>query len=122
MTGRTNRKAPRPTKVQGAFQEQLSLIPKPPFCPILPPAHSAAAQALSDLLEGSITQIDWLKRGHGWRLAAAVKELDYLGWCPDSIRVSVGEWARPIALYSLPDYAKQAAYTMRRGDAHAGNE
>lgn len=100
---------------------QNELFALPEFCPILPPANSAAAQALSDLLTGSITQIEWLQNGHGWRLAAAIKELDYLGWCPESIRVRRNEWARPIALYSLPERAKQAAYTMRRsgGDAHA---
>ena len=115
------RKTPTPTKASGAFKEQLSLIPKPAFCPILPPTNSAAARALDDLTNGDLTQIDWLQSGKGWRLAAAVKELDYLGWEPQSIRVKCNGWSRPIALYSLPEKAKQAAYTLRHGggDAHA---
>ena len=101
------------------FPEQLSFLPTPAFCPILPPVHSAAAQALNDLLERDVTQLDWLESGNGWRLAAAVKALDYLGWEPQSIRVKCNGWSRKIARYSLPPKAKQAAYTMRQGGDHA---
>ena len=100
--------------------EQLSFLPDPPFCPILPPVHSAASLALDDLLAGDVTQIDWLKTGKGWRLAAAVKELGYLGWEPKSILIQCADWKNPIARYSLPEKAKQAAFTMRqKGGAHA---
>lgn len=109
-----NRKAPTPTKATGA-SEQNELFDLPAFCPILPPLGSAAEQALNDLLARDLTQIDWLNEGKGWRLAAAVKDLDYLGWMPDSIRVKCNGWGRPIARYSLPTKAKQAAYTMRQG-------
>ena len=114
------KKAPAPTKTQGAAGQD-ELFDLPAFCPILPPANSATATALDALLEGSITQIDWLNRGHGWRLAADVKQLDYLGWCPESIRIRVSGRARPIALYSLPERAKQAAHAMSHGGgaAHA---
>ena len=113
------KKAPTPTKATGA-NEQNELFDLPAFCPILPPRGSAAEQALNDLLARDLTQIDWLESGKGWRLAAAVKELDYLGWMPDSIRVKCNGWSRKIARYSLPAKAKQAAYAMRQqGRAHA---
>ena len=105
------KKAPRPSKVRGAIG-QGELFDIPVFCPSLPPAHSYAAQALYDLLNGTLTQLDWLQRGLGWRLAAAIKELDYLGWCPDSVRVNCAGWARPIARYSLSDVAKRTGWTM----------
>ena len=85
------KKAPTPTKATGA-NGQNELFDLPAFCPILPPRGSAAEQALNDLLARDLTQIDWLESGKGWRLAAAVKELDYLGWMPDSIRVKCNGW------------------------------
>lgn len=109
-----NRKAPTPTKATGA-SEQNELFDLPAFCPILPPVNSAAETALTDLLARDITQIDWLNEGKGWRLSAAVKQLDYLGWMPDSIMVRCNGWGRPIARYSLPAKAKQAAALMRGG-------
>ena len=102
------------------MSEQLSFLPAQPFCPILPPHGSAAEQALSDLLARDLTQIDWLNERKGWRLSAAVKSLDYLGWEPISIMVQHTDWPNAIARYSLPEKAKQAAYTMRQqGGAHA---
>jgi len=115
------KKAPTRDQATGAFSEQNELFDLPAFCPILPPANSAAARALVDLCAGDLTQIDWLDQGKGWRLAAAVKELDYLGWQPQSILVTCNGWPRPIALYSLLTKAKQAAHTLRNrgGGAHA---
>jgi hypothetical protein len=114
-------KAPTRVQASGAFSEQNELFDLPAFCPILPPPNSAAAQALADLCAGDVTQIDWLQQRKGWRLAAAVKELGYLGWEPVSVRVQCKGWPRPIARYSLGERAKQAAYTLRNrgGDAHA---
>lgn len=113
------KKAPTTYQASGAYGEQLSFLPTPEFCPILPPPNSAASVALHDLLGRDITQIDWLREGKGWRLAAAVKELDYLGWEPKSILVQCGEWKNPIARYGLPSKAKQAAHAMhqQRGQA-----
>lgn len=111
---------PTHDQAPGASGKQLSFLPAPTFCPILPPANSAASLALADLLERDLTQPDWLREGKGWRLAAAVKQLDYLGWEPKSVRVLCAEWGRKIARYSLPEKAKQAAFTMRQqGCAHA---
>lgn len=110
-----------PTRDQatGVSGEQLSFLPTPAFCPILPPHGSAAETALNDLLARDLTQIDWLKERKGWRLSAAVKSLDYLGWEPDSILVQHPEWPNAIARYSLPAKAKRAAAVMRKGGAHA---
>jgi len=102
--------------------EQLSFLPTPEFSPLMPPHGSAAEQCLYDLLERDLTQLDWLQSGNGWRLAAAVKVLGYLGWEPQSIRVLCNGWGKPIARYSLLPKAKQAAYTMRQqGGNHAGS-
>lgn len=95
------------------MSEQLSFLPAEPFFPSLPPHGSLSETALFDLLERDLTQRDWLREGKGWRLAAAVKELDYLGWQPKSIRV--GREAR----YSLPQAAKAFHYRMRNGGADA---
>jgi hypothetical protein len=97
--------------------EQLSFLPTEPFCPLLPPHGSAAEQALYDLAERDLTQLDWLREGKGWRLAAAVKAIDYLGWEPKSILVLCNGWSKPIARYSLPAEAKQALYAMRQQGA-----
>ena len=111
-------KRPRTRQSTGAA-EQLSFIPEPPFCPIFPNVHSAAGQVLLALLDGPTTQLDWLALGKGWRLAAAVKELDYLGWPVDSVLLKRQGWPRPIAVYSLPPKAKQAAVLMREVSGHA---
>lgn len=102
------------------MSEQLSFLPEPPFCPLLPPHGSAAEQALYDLMERDLTTLDWINEGKGWRLAAAIKELGYLGWEPKSILVLCNGWGKPIARYSLPAKAKQAFYAMRnKGADHA---
>ena len=86
----------------------------PAFCPLMPPCGSAAETALNDLLARDLTQIDWLNERKGWRLSAAVKSLDYLGWEPHAIMVQHPEWPNAIAKYSLPPKAKQAAVLMRQ--------
>ena len=113
------KKAPTLSKASGADGEQLSFLPLPPFSPISPPSNSKAAHALADLSKGSVTQLDWLKSGHGWRLSAAVKELGYLGWQPKSILVQVEGWLKPIARYSLTQEAMQAARATLRARGQA---
>ncbi|MBK7053190.1 MAG: hypothetical protein IPH54_22465 [Rhodoferax sp.] len=51
-----------------------------------------------------------------------MKDLDYLGWEPVSIRVKCNGWSRKIALYSWSTKAKQAAYTMRHGVTMQAND
>jgi hypothetical protein len=101
------------------MSEQFSFFPAAEFCPLMPPCGSAAETALNDLLARDITQIDWLNERKGWRLSAAVKSLDYLGWEPVSIMVHHPDWPNPIARYSLQAKAKQAAAAMRQGGEHA---
>ena len=94
---------------------QDELFDRPDFCPILPSRGTAAEIALNDLLLRELTHIDWIQECKGWRLSAAVKELGYLGWEPKSIRIKCKGWPRPIALYSLPERAKQAAARLLGG-------
>lgn len=102
------------------MSKQLSLLPEPPFFPLMPPAGTYADIALQDLLARDVTQIDWLAEGKGWRLAAAVKKLGYLGWEPESVPVHAPSRRRAIALYSLPAKAKQFVASMRQqGGDHA---
>lgn len=96
---------PRSRQSHGAAQ--LSLLPEPTFCPKSPNPNSPEAAVLVALLEGELTQVDWLRRGKGWRLAAAIKELDYLGWEPESILLKHEGWTKPIAVYQLPVKAKR---------------
>lgn len=79
---------------------QGELFQCPKFTTTFPTAGTRAALALDDLKRRPITQLDWLRPGRGWRLAAAVKEFDYLGWTVRAERVKVAQCARPIALYS----------------------
>ena len=97
------------------MNEPLSFLPPEPFCPLLPPHGSAAEQALTDLLARDWTTPEWDDAGNGWRLAAAVQVLKYLGWEPISIRVGYPGRKRPIARYSLPAKAQQAAVLLRKG-------
>lgn len=95
------------TRQSNGTSEQLSFLPEPAFCPKSPNPNSAEYVALVALLEGELTQIEWLKLGMGWRLAAAIKELDYLGWEPESILLKREGWTKPIAVYQLPVKAKR---------------
>lgn len=98
-------KKPRTRQSNGAAQ--LSLLPELAFCPKSPSPNSAEYAALVALLEGELTQVEWLKRGMGWRLAAAIKGLDYLEWEPESMLLKRDGWPRPIAVYQLPVKSKR---------------
>ena len=101
MSAAPKRKAPAPTKTQGAYGEQLSFLPPPPLSPTMPSLHSKPWLALVDMMEGPITQIDWLNMGRGWRLSAAFKALDYLGWPVGSEWVLADGNPEPIKRYFL---------------------
>jgi len=90
------------------------LVPAP-FSP-MPPAHGSRAELLLHTLcaRKSVTQPEWLALGQGWRLAATVKELDYLGWQVRRIRVEVNGCSKPIAQYSLSGRARRLAAAMRK--------
>lgn len=68
-----------------------------------PSPDSLAGRALADMLQGKhLRQSEWLE--HSWRLAAAIKELDYLGWPVVSMPVQIPTRQRPIADYCLPGW------------------
>jgi len=81
------RTAPPTDQANGAYVEQLSFFPQPEFCPTRPKKDSNSFKALVLMLDGPITQIEWLERRLGWRLAATINELVNLGWQPISKRV-----------------------------------
>ena len=101
------------------MSEQLSLLPPVLFWSLLPPHIGSIEQALYNLMEGNLAQIDWIADRNLWRLSPAVKSLNSLGWEPKSIMVQHPAWISAIARYSLPLKPKQAACTMRKqGGAH----
>jgi len=107
------------TAQESGAGEQLSLFPAPLFRPISPPSNTAYGLALVDLLTRDLTQPDWLEMGRGWRLAAAINKLNYLGWCIISTRVKYKGRSHKIVRYSLSEEAKQAAHAMLGSAASA---
>jgi len=82
--------------------EQVELFERH-FNASFPNPDSQAGIALADLLKGRrLRQAEWLHVG--WRLAAAIKELGYLGWPVNSLPVHIEGRKRPIAAYSLPSW------------------
>jgi hypothetical protein len=97
--------------------EQLSFFPKPPLNPTMPAPYSKAWLLLRDLLQGPVTQIDWLNMGRGWRLAAAFKELLYLGFPGEAEWVHADGWERPIKRYSMKPEGLEVALSRMKGGA-----
>lgn len=86
-----------------------------PFAPTLPAPGSRAETLLHTLVSRkALTQPEWLALGNGWRLAATVKELDYLGWQVRRIRVEVSGWPKPVAQYSLSRRARRLVVALRK--------
>jgi hypothetical protein len=86
-----------------------------PFNPTLPAPGSRAETLLHTLANSkTLTQPEWLAQGNGWRLAATVKELDYLGWQVRSTRVEVSGWPKPVAQYSLSGRARRLVAALRK--------
>jgi len=98
--------------------EQIPMFEGPAFMPLMPSPGTLPEQALFDLMTmPEVSQIDWLKSGYGWRLAPAIKVLNYLGWCVQSVLATPPGRKRPIAFYSLSEQAKQAM--RQQGGVHA---
>ena len=71
-------KNPESGQASSGFK-QYSFFPDPEFNPIFPSTQSLAYQALSRMLKGErLTQPRFDL--HCWRLAAYIKDLDYLNW------------------------------------------
>jgi hypothetical protein len=118
------RKAPAPTKTQGAEGEQLSFLPPPPFCPTWPTRGTLADAALGMFMDGQmLDHPDFEGRTQSWRLGAVVFSLRALGWPIETIEIPSPTEASPdrvIALYRLESrYIAQAlaALNGRRADA-----
>ncbi len=103
---------PTAHQASGVSREQAEMFDRPVFCPLLPPKNSTTEQVLFALMARDLKQFEWLMAGYNWRLAAEIKELDYLRWEPISIRVKVNGWGRKIARYSLSPKAKQVAFAL----------
>lgn len=107
------RKAPAPSKVTGAFGEQLSFLPPPPFCPTWPQRGTLADRALKTLMDGKlIDHSDFIESTQSWRLGAVIFTLRTLGWPVETIEVPSPTKQCPdriIALYRLDGkYTAQA--------------
>ena len=101
------KKAPAPTKTQGAFDaEQLSFLDPPPFSPSWPANGSLADRALQMLMQGlPITHPDFQRETQSWRLGAVIFTLRSLGWPVETLEVPSPTEDNPsrfIARYVLP--------------------
>ena len=113
------KKAPAPTKTQGASGEQLSFLPPPPFCPTWPRHGTLADRALGLLMDGQmLDHPDFQDVTQSWRLGAVIFTLRTLGWPVETI-----ESPRPtehcpdrlIALYRLDGKYTAQALAMNGG-------
>ncbi len=108
--------APRDT---GILANNGDLFPDtlPPFAPRRPEPGTLPSEVLARLLTGErLTQVSF--GFHGWRLAAYIKELDYLGWpirrCSVPRPKSCGS-GRPVKEYWLTPDTIQKARTLQQG-------
>lgn len=105
--------------VDSTAQLQLFKGPRKP-APIPPERGCKAWLALLDMVQqGEITQIDWLNTGRGWRLAAAIKELKYLGWSIVAEWVQPASCQNPIKQYRLPTNYKRTATILLKKEVLA---
>ena len=111
------KKAPKPSKVKGAYSVQLSFLPTPPFCPKWPRPTTVAGRVLAELLRGEFLDHEDLIAGcSSWRMAAYSFELKRMGWPVvtfDKPAPSAGCPTRTIALYGLPPEIIAQAQSLR---------
>jgi hypothetical protein len=115
-----NRKAPAPTKTQGAFGEQLSFLPPPPFCPRYPTRRTLPDKALAMFMQGEVfDHPEFEARTQSWRLSDVVFRLKDLGWPIETIEIPSPTKNCPdrtIALYRLDEKHRAAARAMKGSD------
>lgn len=125
------KKAPTASNDSGAFGEQLSFLPPPPFCPTWPEKNTLADRALKMLMDGKmIDHPDFESSTQSWRLAAVVFQLRTLGWPVETVEVPSPTPDAPdrvIALYHLPGRYVAEALALNgsssrpiQGGAYAG--
>lgn len=108
---------------QGNDTAQMMLygIEPSPFNAQWPEPNTLPAMALDRMLKGErLTQPSF--GFHGWRLAAYIKELEYLGWSVARCDVPPPpnyEGTRPIRMYWLTTETVTAAFAARFGVCHA---
>lgn len=99
------KKTPEPSKVQGAYGEQLSSLPPSAFCPTWLKRGTLADRALSLYVDGATLDHPYFEnRTQSWRLAAVVLTLRTLGWPIEPIDIPSSTDEKPgrvIALYRL---------------------
>jgi hypothetical protein len=120
LEGWQMKKTPHRTNDTGAYGEQLSFLPPPPFCPTWPTKRTLADKALGMMMDGRmIDHPEFENRTRSWRLGAVIFTLRTLGWPIESIDVpspTEDNPARIIALYHLPGkYVAQALVAMNGG-------
>jgi hypothetical protein len=117
------RKAPAPTKTQGADGEQLSFLPPPPFSPSWPTKGTLADKALGMFMDGQMfDHPDFESRTESWRLGAVVFTLRSLGWPIETVEVPSPTKDCPdrvIALYRLDGKFVAQALVITTGRADA---
>ncbi|MFO1262784.1 MAG: hypothetical protein U1E84_05490 [Rhodoferax sp.] len=115
------KKAPTQTNATGAYGEQLSFLPPPPFSPSWPTKGTLADRALGMLMDGRmIDHPDFECSTQSWRLGAVIFTLRTLGWPIDTIEIpSPTEQCpdRVIALYHLPGKYVAEALALNGGRA-----
>ena len=108
------------TNHTGAYGDQLSFLPPPPFCPTWPTKGTLADRALGMMMDGHmIDHPDFQNSTRSWRLGAVIFTLRTLGWPIESIDVpspTEDNPSRIIAIYRLPGkYIAQALTAMNGG-------
>ena len=115
------KKAPAPTKTQGADGEQLSFLPPAPFSPTWPTRGTLADKALGMFMNGRmLDHPEFENITQSWRLAAVVSKLRAFGWPVETIEIPSPTEDMPnrvVALYRLPSrYVAQALAMNGRAD------
>jgi len=120
LEGWQMKKTPHRANDTGAYGEQLSFLPPPPFCPTWPAKGTLADKALGMMMDGRmIDHPEFENRTRSWRLGAVIFTLRTLGWPIESIDVPSPTKDNPdriIALYHLPGkYVAQALAELNGG-------
>jgi len=97
------------------WADDADLFGHPTLRPQTPKRGSRPWLALLDLLsEGELTHPQWIDMRESWRLAAAIKQLRYMGW-------EINDWwilpegrARRIKRYSLHSSVRTHAQTIMK--------
>jgi hypothetical protein len=122
LEGCKMKKTPHRTNDTGAYGEQLSFLPPPPFCPTWPTKGTLADKALGMMMDGRmIDHPEFENSTRSWRLGAVIFTLRTLGWPIESIDVpspTEDNPARIIAVYHLPGKNVAQALAALNGGHH----